>query len=290
MIWRNHRYLRALCWAGLLLMLAIPVGGQCAARSDAILIGTTPVFLDDQTAFLNDWKRYLEHRLQRPVAFVQRATYREIAELLLNGKLDFAWVCGYPYVRYQANLRLVAVPLFHGKPLYQSYVIVPAGDTHTKRLQDLRGKVYAFSDPLSNSGWLVPQAELRREGLEPSTFFRKTFYTWAHRKVVEAVAVGLTQGGSVDGYVWETLNLLHPELTAKTRIVEKSAEYGFPPIVARRTIPPADFEAMQTLLLAMNRDAIGQDLLRRLNLDGFEAGSKQLFEGIERNMRIVERR
>ena len=290
MVWRKNRWLRYVPWVGLLLMLASPMQVHCAERADAILIGTTPVFLDDQTAFLNDWKRYLEHRLKRPVVFVQRATYREIADLLLNEKLDFAWVCGYPYVRYQANLRLVAVPLFHGKPLYQSYVIVPATDTQTKRLQDLRGKVYAFSDPLSNSGWLVPQAELRSVGIEPATFFRKTFYTWAHRKVVEAVAVGLAQGGSVDGYVWETLNLLHPELTAKTRIVQKSAEYGFPPIVARQTIPSADFEAMQSLLLTMNGDAAGQGLLRRLNLDGFEAGNKQLFEGIARNMRIVERK
>ena len=252
-----------------------------------VRIGTTPVFLDDHRAFLEEWRGYLEQRLERPVVFVQRGSYREISDMVVNGKLDFAWVCGYPYVRYKAGMRLVAVPVFKGKPLYQSYVIVPRADTTTKSLLDLKGKIYAFSDPLSNSGWLAPQAELKRAGMDSATFFRKTFFTWAHRKVVEAVADGLAQGGSVDGYVWETLNILHPQLTARTRVVQKSVEYGFPPIVARQSISPQALDAMRTVLIRMNRDAAGQDLLKRLNLDGFEAGSDALYEDIARNMRLV---
>jgi phosphonate transport system substrate-binding protein len=154
----------------------------------------------------------------------------------------------------------------------------------------LRGKVYAYSDPLSNSGWLVPQAELRTHGLDPSRFFQKTFFTWAHRKVVEAVASGLADGGSVDGYVWETLNLHHPELTRKTRIVEKSPEFGFPPIVARNDLPEKDVLAMQSMLLGMNGSPSGLELLGRLNLDGFEAGNSTLFDAIRRNMLLVETR
>lgn len=258
-----------------------------ATEATTIRIGTTPVFLDDHRAFLEEWRSYLEQRLLRRVVFVQRGSYREIADMVVNGKLDFAWVCGYPYVRYRPGMRLVAVPMFKGKPLYQSYVIVPRVDTTTKSLLDMKGKIYAFSDPLSNSGWLAPQAELKRAGVEPSTFFRKTFFTWAHRKVVEAVADGLAQGGSVDGYVWETLNVLHPDLTARTRVVQKSAEYGFPPIVARQNISPQALDEMRSVLLRMNRDTTGQGLLKRLNLDGFETGNDELYEGIARNMRLL---
>ena len=64
-----------------------------------VRIGTTPVFLDDHRAFLEEWRSYLEQRLERPVVFVQRGSYREISDMVVNGKLDFAWVCGYPYVR-----------------------------------------------------------------------------------------------------------------------------------------------------------------------------------------------
>jgi len=253
-----------------------------------ILFGTTPVFLDDQISFLNKWQHYLETRLNRPVVFVQRETYREIIDLMINEKLDFAWVCGYPYVRFKPYLQLVAVPVFQGKPLYRSYVIVPQNDAVTHSLMDMKNKIYAFSDPLSNSGWLVAQAEIKHNGYVPGSFFRKTFFTWAHRKVVEAVAVKLAQGGSVDGYVWETLNVTHPDLTARTRIVEKSAEYGFPPIVAHLNLDPSEYRAVQEILIDMKNDPAGRALLVELNLDGFEQGSDHIFDDIKRNMQFVD--
>jgi phosphonate transport system substrate-binding protein len=250
-------------------------------------IGLTPVFLDDQVAFLNVWRAYLERRLNRQVRFVQRGSYRGIVDLLNQGQLDFAWLCGYPFVRYRDQMRLLAVPLYHGRPLYRSYLIVPASDTGTRSILDLRGKVFAYSDPDSNSGYLFTQYSLRRLNEVPASFFGKTFFTWAHRKVVDAVAVGLAQGGAVDGYVWDTLALSHPELTGRTRIADRSPEFGFPPFVARASVARAEFAAMQSVLARMQDDPEGVALLQRLNLDGFEAGTPALFDGVEAMFRTV---
>jgi phosphonate transport system substrate-binding protein len=276
-----RQMLRALL-LGALLCAACPL----AAAAEPIRIGTTPVFLDDQSSFLNAWQRYMEARLGRPVRFVQRGSYREITDLVRQDRLDFAWVCSPPFLRNRDRMVLAAVPVHRGKPLYQSYLIVPASDRSTSGFADLRGKVYAYSDPDSNSGWLAPQAAMRREHIDPSSHFKKTFFTWAHKKVVEAVAVGLAQGGSVDGYIWETLAVLHPELTSKTRVAWKSPWYGFPPIVARRSIHPATLAAMQDLLIGMKDDAEGRGLLKQLNLDGYERGSESLFDGVQQNLKF----
>lgn len=256
------------------------------ARAQApLLFGTTPVILDEQAEFLERWRIYLETRLRRPVRFVQRGSYREILVMLAGGKLDCAWLCGYPYVRMKDQLDLVAVPLHAGRPLYRSYLIVPVQDRATRSILDLRGKVFAFSDPDSNSGWLVPQVELKRAGVDASAFFKKSIYTWGHRKVIEAVAAGLTQGGAVDGYIWDSLSRLHPELTAATRVAWRSPEYGFPPIVARRGAE--GMEALRHALLDMVRTPPGQALLARLNLDGFVPGDPSLFADIEANWRYL---
>lgn len=272
--------------AGALLAASVSTGRAGEARE--LRIGLTPVFLDDQVAFLNEWRAYLGARIGRPVAFVQRGSYREVVDLLRQGSLEFAWLCGYPFVRYRRQMRLATVPLFRGKPLYQSYLIVPAKDPVTRSLVDLRGKVFAYSDPDSNSGYLYPQFLLLRSGEKPATFFRRSFFTWGHRKVVEAVAAGLAQAGAVDGYVWETLNLTHPALTAQTRIIQRSPDFGFPPVVARADLPEAGVEALRGVLLAMPADAAGVALLRRLNLDGFAPADPALFDGIAEMMRVVE--
>ena len=259
-------------------------------RSDdrpPLSIGTTPVFLDDDVAFLRDWQTYLQRELGRPVVFVQRRSYREVSELLLAEKLDSAWICGFPYVRYRDRMRLLAVPTYEGEPLYRSYVIVPSTDQTTQSIADLGGKIYAFSDPDSNSGWLVPNSLLFRLGKDAATFFRKSFFTWGHRRVVDAVAVGLAQGGSVDGYVWDTLKIHHPEITEQTRVAHRSAKYGFPPFVTRSQLPAGDFRQFQEVLVAMKSNPAGQALLHKLNLDGFQVAPESVFAGIAENMRML---
>lgn len=275
-----------------LLACALPLSWPAAVRAnDAVAplrVGLTPVFLDNQVAFVNLWRSYLQQRLQRPVQFVQRGSYRDVVALLQQGQLDFAWLCGYPYVRNRRSMKLLAVPLYRGEPLYRSYLIVPARDTTSHSILDLRGKVFAYSDPDSNSGWLVPVHSLMRLREVPTTFFARSFFTWGHRKVVDAVGVGLAQGGAVDGYVWDTLAQLHPELTARTRIAEISRPFGFPPFVARVGIGDGDFSAMQSVLIRMAADAEGRALLGRLNIDGFTAGSPALYDGVQAMSRQVD--
>jgi phosphonate transport system substrate-binding protein len=263
-----------------LALAALPARGQVP-----LLFGTTAVILDEQAEFLERWRIYLETQLRRPVRFVQRGSYREILVMLGVGKLDCAWLCGYPYVRMKDRLDLVAVPVYAGQALYRSYLIVPAQDKTTRSILDLRGKVFAFSDPDSNSGWLLPQVELKRADVDASTFFKKSFFTWGHRKVIEAVAAGLAHGGAVDGYIWDSLARLHPELTVATRVVWRSTPFGFPPIVARRGAD-AD-QGLRHALISMTRTPPGQALLARLNLDGFVPGDPDLFDGIEANWRYL---
>ncbi|WP_136415990.1 PhnD/SsuA/transferrin family substrate-binding protein [Herbaspirillum sp. ST 5-3] len=271
-----------LYWA--LLGLSQPVA---ATETTPIRIGLTSVFLDDQTSFISAWRDYLESHLQRKVVFIQRANYREVMTLMRSGKLDFAWVCGYPYVRNKQYVNLLAVPVYKGKPTYRSYLIVPSSDVQTKSIGDLRDKVFAFSDPDSNSGYLVPVHELVGIQENAAAFFGKTFFTWSHRKVVEAVAAGVAQAGAVDGYVWDMLAQQHPDLTAQTRVVHESAEFAFPPFVSGKAVAQADVSAMRSALMTMPRDAAGKVLLRKLGLDGFIEGNDRMYSSIAKMMHVI---
>lgn len=284
-IMSRRRFCTALALLGLApnwVAAARPTDIGSGTKGSTLRIGLTPVFQDNQPDFLENWRGYLVAALQRPVVFIQRGSYREIVELLNHDQLDAAWLCGFPFVRQERRLKLLAVPLFQGKPLYRSYLIVPARDARTHSLLDLRGKIFAHSDPDSNSGYLYTQYALAQIQERSDSFFGRTFFTWAHRKVVQAVAVELANGGAVDGYVWETLRRSHPDLTSKTRVVEESPEFGFPPFVARASLPDAEFVALRQALIAMQNDGEGKKLLTQLNLDGFIPGERKLYDDIAR--------
>ncbi|WP_281033283.1 MULTISPECIES: PhnD/SsuA/transferrin family substrate-binding protein [unclassified Mesorhizobium] len=249
--------------------------------------GLTPVFLSNDLELLGHLQAYLSSRLGSPVELVTRRTYQEITSLLVSGQIQSAWICGYPYVQYKAALDLVATPVWHGKPLYQSYMIA-ATSRAVADWTGLKGDVHAFSDPDSNSGFLVTRTLLAKNKLLPEQFFSRSFFTYGHRNVVRAVASGLAQSGSVDGYVYEVMRETEPDLIKQTRIVRSSEWLGFPPVASPKSLA-ADPRviALRQALVSMKGDPEGQKVLDLLRLDGFLATDPSLFDTIAAEVEIV---
>jgi len=256
--------------------LALP---QLHAAPPVVRIGLTPVFLDERVRLLRRWRDYLEPAMGMTVEFVQRGTYGQVMDLVRAGQAHFAWICGYPYVLHRQELQLVAVPQWRGRPLYQSYLIADA-ESPARGVTDLRGRSFAYSDPLSNSGFLYMQHLIRSQGEDPSRLFGRSFFTHSHRHVVEAVADGLANAGSVDGYVWETLSELHPELTRRTRVLQRSPDFGFPPLVAGLGVEAAAVRTFVQALFRMPASVDGRAVLAELRLDRFVPAEASLFDSI----------
>ncbi len=274
--------------AGLAGLLA-PRKSWSQPSSQPISLGLTPVFLTNDLELLSALKSYLDTALGKSVKLVLRRTYEEITTLLVSGQLDAAWICGYPYINFLDRLDLLATPVWRGRPLYQSYII--AGQKQgSASLDELRGSVHAFSDPDSNSGYLVTAARLAEMEQRPENFFSRTFFTYSHRNVVRAVASGLADSGSVDGYVWEVMTETEPELTGKTRIIRKSEWLGFPPIATQRgaLIRPS-IQALQEAFVGMNLDPQGRVVLELLRLDGFTRVEPELFDAIAAKSNLLKR-
>ena len=279
----RRQFLMAAMGAALSPALARPA----LARTGEVSFGLTPVFLSSDLELLNALQDYLSEALGRRVSLVKRRTYQEITALLLSGQLDAAWICGYPFVQYSDRLSLLAVPVWRGRPLYRSYLIVDR-DRSAESILDLRGDIHAYSDPDSNSGYLVTQAALAERGETANGFFRESFFTYSHRNVVRAVASGLAESGSVDGYVWEVMTEIDAELTLRTKVLRKSEWLGFPPVACARSRRDEPLSAkIAETLLAMGEHPTGRQVLSMLRLDGFTAGSPGLFEGIARNVRLA---
>ena len=252
-----------------------------------INFGLTPVFLTNDLELLTRLKAYLSRKTGREVQLVQRRTYEEITALLLSGQLDGAWICGYPFAQFRAQLTLVCVPVWRGKPLYQSYLIAPKG-RNVHSIDELKGDLHAFSDPNSNSGYLVTASLLAERKLRPDQFFRQIIFTYGHRNVVRAVASGLAQSGSVDGYVWEVMASIEPELTGKTEIVAISELLGFPPIACLKSRRPSEgVLLLHQALVEMAQDEEGKHVLDLLKLDGFADEPDSLFDSIAAKMMLV---
>lgn len=224
------------------------------------------------------------------MVFTQRRTYSELNSLLETRQLDFALVCSGPYVegKKKFKMELLAVPVSHGKKTYHSYIIVPKGSP-AKAIEDLKDKVFAFTDPHSNTGFLVPSYMLSKKGLKPLTFFARTFFTGAHDNAIKAVAEGLADGAAVDSLIWEFMNETDPSYTARTRIITKSPPYGIPPIVVHPGLDPGLKAALREAFLSLHEDPIARKLMRQIQFDRFEKADDGMYDSVREMQRWLEK-
>ncbi len=213
---------------------------------------------------------YLARKSGKDLEFVQRKTYEEINELLGKGEIDLAFICSGPYALTKDRYGFVplAVPEVQGSTSYRAYLIVNR-DSPFQKLQDLKGQTFAFTDPDSNTGRLVPTFWLAEFNQKPETFFQQIIYTYSHDNSILAVARGLVAAAAVDGLVWEYYQATNPVFTSKTRIIKKSEVYGIPPLVASSHLPAAERERLQQALLSMHLDPEGKKILAGLLIDRF---------------------
>jgi len=233
---------------------------------------------------LNDYHdllTYMGRRLGRPIRLFQRSTYAEVNDLLKNREIDLAFVCAGALLEGEREfgMQALVVPQIRGETVYYSYLIVNRR-SRAERMEDLRGKSFAFSDPLSNSGRLVPVYQLAVLGETPERFFSRTVFTYSHDNSILAVADGLVDGAAVDSLVYDYLRARNPEAAAETRVIARWGPYGIPPVAVHPDLDPDLKRTLKEFLLSMHEDPDGKRILEWLLIDRFVDVDPNLFRSI----------
>ena len=231
--------------------------------------------------YYRDFLRYVQEKIGSDVEYVDREGYAEINEMLRSGQLEAAFVCSGPYVdgHRQFGLELLAAPQAYGAAVYHSYIIVPK-ESPVASFAGLRGSRFAFTDPLSNSGKLVPTYMLARMNETPETFFREIIFTKSHDKSIKAVAQGVVDAAAVDSLIWEYLNATAPEVTSRTRILEKSPPYAIPPLVVPPGLDPELKEKLKAAFLNAHDDPRGREILAKMRIDRFVVIDDRAYDSV----------
>jgi phosphonate transport system substrate-binding protein len=242
-----------------------------AKKEEVIRIAISAMISPKNT--LNYYKQILDYigkNLGKEVILVQRKTYAEVNDLMKNGKLEAAFVCSGPYVagKKAFGMEFLVAPQVHGETIYYSYIIVHK-ESSIKTFKELQGRSFAFTDPFSNTGKLVPTYELAKLGKTPESYFSKYIFTRSHDNSIEAVAEKLVDGAAVDSLIWEYIQATYPKYTSKTKIIEKFGPFGIPPVVVSPNIAPKLKNQMKEILLKMHQNTEGKEILKGIFIDRF---------------------
>lgn len=224
---------------------------------------------------------YLAAKVGMRINLIQRKTYAEINELLGSGGIDLAFICSGPYVsgKDRHHFEALAVPLVRQKAVYRALLITHQAAA-VNRLEDLKGRLFAFSDPDSNAGCIVPRFLLAEIGERPETFFGKTIFTYSHDNSILAVSRSLVDGAFIHEHIWDYYSRQNPVMASKVRSIYASEPFGNPPLVASASMPAPLKQRIRELLFSMHDDPRGAVILRELLIDRFIAPDEHLYDPI----------
>lgn len=195
-----------------------------------------------------------------------------MAALLRDGKIDIVSETPFGALRLaeKAGAEILLREWKKGVATYRTVFFVRR-DSDIDELSDLMGRVIAFEDAGSTSGFLVPYSVLRDQA------FRLTYmasprqtppqttigYSFAHDEIGIAtwVATGVTEAGALSDSDWAEFSQTASAMLGDLRIVHTTDPIVRSVIVARGDLPPEKKERLKTILLGMDKTDAGRPVL-----------------------------
>jgi len=197
--------------------------------------------------------RYLERTTGYRFRLAFTPKSKNIATILGTGKVKFAAIGAVSYIKAQKQHDSIALvrgvnPI--GNTTYRSFIVVRP-DSPIKKIQDLRGKIFAFGSESSTQGHLIPRILLHKHGITLNDLADHSF-NGSHQKCANAV---VTLRAAACG-MQDTL----AEQLAKrgiVRILHRSKYYPSSGIAVNRDVPKEVIDRVRAALLAF--DPAGKD-------------------------------
>lgn len=261
--WRGHVFL-------LVALLVCPG----AAWAGSITVGSISVDPADDFAEFAPLAAYLAKQL--PSDGVDRGRVvvadgiPQMARYLREGKVDLYIDSPFPSmaVSRAAGSRFLLRRWKRGQSEYHSVIFVRE-DSGIGRLEDLKGKVIAFEEPFSSSGYFLPKVTLaqkgftlvpKREASDPVapdevgyvfSYDDEDTMVWVLRR---KVAAGATDDQT---YVKKAKGSL-----GSLRVIYRTPSVARQIVSCRSDLPPALVAHVKRILLEMERTAEGRSVLR----------------------------
>jgi phosphonate transport system substrate-binding protein len=214
----------------------------------------------DRLARVDGYKKLMEETFEVPVKLLLAADYAGVIQAFVAKQLEIAYMspAAYAAAWLESNGDVVPLVVTQEQDGSNSYVSVMyvRSDSDITSLADMKGHSLAWADPNSASGYLIPRAEFRAQGIdpEPHKYFGLTGFAGGHEQGVVAVLnhqydAGVTWTSGVGdpavGYTRGNLRMMVDKkmLNMKDlRIIWKSRPILNGPLTVRKSTP-ASFQA-----------------------------------------------
>lgn len=247
--------------------------------------------IDSNSKIMKTW---LEKNTPYKFEIVVPQSYIAVVEAFGSKRADVAALNTFGYLlaneKYGAEARLTVIR--HGKATYQSQIIAKKG--RFKEIKELEGRTFAFVDPASLSGYILPLKFIKDLGIK----IGDTRFAMKHDNVVSMVYQGQVDAGATfyspsddkEG-IQDARRLVktqYPDVEDKVEILKLTHDIPNDPIVFRKDMPEEIKSAITQAFLKMVETDTGRDAFKNLyGVTAIKTVSDKEYDGIREMMKTT---
>lgn len=194
----------------------------------------------DRAIKIAELKTYLTETLGIPVEIDIATDYDNAVERLVSGISNMAYLAPLTYIQARAQdptIEPLVAPIDGrtGRPWYTSTIV---STIDIKTLEDLRGKRFGFVNEASTSGFLVPNHEFKKMGINPTLDFAEVRYGGAHDDNIQLLLKGEVEAIAINQGTYRAnldSGVLDP---TKYHLIWESEPITNAPVAISGNIPP----------------------------------------------------
>lgn len=260
--------------------------GTETAKLDELVVGVIPTLNQgNMQVAMDKLAKHFEAQLDMPVKVTVYPDYQAVVQAMNYDDVNMAYFGPATYIdaNEQSGARAIMTQLIDGEPFYYSYIITHK-DSPLESIDDLVAKSkelnFAFGDPSSTSGSLIPSIELKNQGVftnQNEHSFKQVLYTGGHDATAIAVANNQVDAGAIDSAIFNTLKK-NGKIGDDYKVIWQSEElFQYPWAVSK---------AVDDELVAKIQDAFlkveDQEILDAFAATGFTKASDSDYESIRK--------
>jgi len=158
----------------------------------------------DRLANNECFRVYVEEALGVPTRLFTPADYNGVIQGLIGGSLDFAWLGASAYAAVWLADENAVEPVMVKTNLDGTFTYYSIGfartDSGITSLDDMQGRRFAFADPNSASGYLIPRVEIPQSGysMTEGEYFGQILFSGGHEQSI----IGVNNGDYDAAVTW----------------------------------------------------------------------------------------
>jgi phosphonate transport system substrate-binding protein len=213
----------------------------------------------------DDMSKALSEAIGIPVTTYRATDYTAAVEAMRTGHAQLALLGPFSYVsaRERSGAEVMVVTATDGQTGYYSQIITRA-DSGIQTLADLKGKTFAFVDPESTSGNIIPSDTLIKAMPElnltfddlhtDGVFFKSAMFAGTHPSAIQAVIKGNVDAAGVSSSTLANQIKQGNVNEADIKIISQSALIPSSPIAIKKDLPQELKDKVLAFLLAYDNE------------------------------------